>query len=61
MLQRLYGASIFLFYYQTFVWMHALLLLEYSDLVHEQQFPCDYRGKISAKGKGAIDMYFVKN
>ena len=27
----------------------------------KEQFPCDYRGKISAKGKGAIDMYFVKN
>lgn len=28
------------------------------DLVHET-FPCTYRGKIDAKGKGALDMYFV--
>ena len=34
-----------------------------SETYHliKEQFPCDYRGKISAKGKGAIDMYFVKN
>ena len=30
------------------------------DLVRSQ-FPCEYRGKINAKGKGAIDMYFVTN
>ncbi len=29
------------------------------DLVQDQ-FECEYRGKIDAKGKGAIDMYFVK-
>lgn len=28
-------------------------------LIHNE-FPCTYRGKIEAKGKGAIDMYFVK-
>ncbi|MEM6632591.1 MAG: adenylate/guanylate cyclase domain-containing protein [Bacteroidota bacterium] len=26
----------------------------------KDQFECEYRGKISAKGKGALDMYFVK-
>ena len=26
----------------------------------KNDFDCDYRGKVSAKGKGAIDMYFVK-
>jgi adenylate cyclase len=29
------------------------------DLIKDQ-FPCEYRGKISAKGKGDLDMYFVK-
>jgi len=29
------------------------------DLIKDQ-FPCKYRGKISAKGKGDLDMYFVK-
>ncbi len=28
------------------------------DLVQEE-FECEYRGKVDAKGKGAIDMYFV--
>ena len=28
------------------------------DLIKEK-FPCEYRGKINAKGKGEIDMYFV--
>lgn len=29
-----------------------------SDLAREQ-FSCEYRGKVSAKGKGEVDMYFV--
>lgn len=29
------------------------------DLIKDQ-FPCEYRGKINAKGKGDLDMYFVK-
>jgi class 3 adenylate cyclase len=29
------------------------------DLVREE-FDCEYRGKVDAKGKGQIDMYFVK-
>ena len=29
------------------------------DLVREE-FDCEYRGKVEAKGKGPIDMYFVK-
>ena len=29
------------------------------DLVREE-FDCEYRGKVNAKGKGQIDMYFVK-
>ncbi|MEL6251363.1 MAG: adenylate/guanylate cyclase domain-containing protein [Bacteroidota bacterium] len=29
------------------------------DLIKER-FDCEYRGKISAKGKGELDMYFVK-
>jgi len=29
------------------------------DLI-KAQFPCDYRGKINAKGKGNLDMYFVE-
>ncbi|MBK9335895.1 MAG: adenylate/guanylate cyclase domain-containing protein [Lewinellaceae bacterium] len=35
-----------------------------SGEVHEvvkQYFPCKYRGKIAAKNKGEIDMYFVEN
>jgi hypothetical protein len=28
------------------------------DLVRSE-FDCDYRGKVNAKGKGSIDMYFV--
>ena len=28
------------------------------DLIKDQ-FPCTYRGKIDAKGKGELDMYFV--
>jgi class 3 adenylate cyclase len=27
----------------------------------KDQFDCEYRGKVNAKGKGEIDMYFVKN
>jgi class 3 adenylate cyclase len=27
----------------------------------KDQFECEYRGKVNAKGKGEIDMYFVKN
>ena len=30
------------------------------DLIRDQ-FECEYRGKIEAKGKGQIDMYFVEN
>lgn len=29
------------------------------DLIREY-YDCDYRGKVEAKGKGAVDMYFVK-
>jgi hypothetical protein len=29
--------------------------------VIKQYFPCEYRGKIAAKNKGEIDMYFVGN
>ena len=29
------------------------------DLIKDQ-FPCKYRGKIDAKGKGELDMYYVK-
>ncbi|GAB5554477.1 MAG: hypothetical protein Sapg2KO_40680 [Saprospiraceae bacterium] len=29
------------------------------DLIKEK-YPCEYRGKINAKGKGDLDMYFVK-
>lgn len=29
------------------------------DLIKDR-FPCEYRGKINAKGKGDLDMYFVK-
>ncbi len=29
------------------------------DLIREE-FDCEYRGKVAAKGKGQIDMYFVK-
>ena len=29
------------------------------DLI-KKDYECEYRGKISAKGKGEIDMYFVK-
>jgi len=29
------------------------------DLIKEH-YPCEYRGKINAKGKGDLDMYFVK-
>lgn len=35
-----------------------------SGAVYEaikQNFPCEYRGKIPAKNKGEIDMYFVEN
>jgi class 3 adenylate cyclase len=28
------------------------------DLIQDE-FDCDYRGKVGAKGKGEIDMYFV--
>jgi class 3 adenylate cyclase len=28
------------------------------DLIR-RQYPCTYRGKINAKGKGELDMYFV--
>jgi class 3 adenylate cyclase len=30
------------------------------DLI-QREFECEYRGKFEAKGKGEIDMYFVKN
>lgn len=33
---------------------------ETFEIVREY-FPCQYRGKIAAKNKGEIDMYFVKN
>ena len=26
----------------------------------KEEFKCEYRGKIEAKGKGAINMYFIK-
>jgi class 3 adenylate cyclase len=29
------------------------------DLIRDE-FDCEYRGKLAAKGKGEIDMYFVK-
>jgi class 3 adenylate cyclase len=29
-----------------------------ADLIKDQ-FACSYRGKINAKGKGELDMYFV--
>ena len=29
------------------------------DLIKDR-FPCEYRCKINAKGKGDLDMYFVK-
>jgi len=34
-----------------------------SQMSHERvkdRFSCEYRGKIEAKNKGAIDMYFVE-
>ncbi len=34
-----------------------------SSSTHEEikdSFSCEYRGKIQAKGKGELDMYFVK-
>jgi class 3 adenylate cyclase/ligand-binding sensor domain-containing protein len=31
----------------------------YSHDLIKDHFPCDYRGKINAKGKGDLDMYFV--
>ncbi|MBL7797321.1 MAG: hypothetical protein JNJ90_12560, partial [Saprospiraceae bacterium] len=27
----------------------------------KKEFDCEYRGKISAKNKGEIDMYFLEN
>jgi len=33
----------------------------YTHKLIKEQFPCDYRGKINAKGKGDLDMYFVKD
>jgi class 3 adenylate cyclase len=30
------------------------------DLIRNE-FDCEYRGKVDAKGKGGMDMYFVKN
>jgi hypothetical protein len=29
------------------------------DIVRDD-FACEYRGKVNAKGKGSIDMYFVR-
>lgn len=31
----------------------------YTHKLIKQQFSCEYRGKINAKGKGDLDMYFV--
>lgn len=33
----------------------------YTYMLVRDYFDCEYRGKIKAKGKGSIDMYFVKN
>ncbi len=33
----------------------------YTYMLIRDYFDCEYRGKIQAKGKGSIDMYFVKN
>jgi hypothetical protein len=29
-----------------------------KDLIKDR-FPCEYRGRVNAKGKGEIDMYFI--
>ena len=31
----------------------------YTHGLIKDQFSCEYRGKINAKGKGDLDMYFV--
>ena len=31
----------------------------YTYTLIKDRFPCTYRGKIDAKGKGELDMYFV--
>jgi class 3 adenylate cyclase len=31
----------------------------YTQQLIEKEFTCQYRGKLDAKGKGQIDMYFV--
>ena len=33
----------------------------YTYMLIKEYFECDYRGKIDAKGKGKIDMYYIKN
>ena len=33
----------------------------YTYTLIQDQFPCEYRGQINAKGKGELDMYFVNN
>lgn len=32
----------------------------YTYMLVKEYFDCEYRGKVSAKGKGELDMYFVK-
>ena len=33
----------------------------YTHNLIKGRIPCEYRGKINAKGKGALDMYYVKD
>jgi class 3 adenylate cyclase len=33
----------------------------YTSALAGGEFDCEYRGKVAAKGKGEIDMYFIKN
>ncbi|MDH3244427.1 MAG: adenylate/guanylate cyclase domain-containing protein [Saprospiraceae bacterium] len=32
----------------------------YTYTLIKDRYPCEYRGKINAKGKGELDMYFVE-
>ena len=46
-------------FFKNFRDLEDLKQIEYGSI--KEQFECYYRGKISAKNVGEIDMYFVEN
>ena len=38
---------------------HLIQRVSMAPFMIKQKFTCTYRGKVAAKGKGEVDMYFV--